>query len=73
MSTKAYEKHTPVKSKYPCILKNKNTGYLVYMYKECQGVVIGLGTSDYKDGHHTVHWKMENFREYLGALVVENA
>lgn len=52
---------------YPLLMRQGNTGIIVNMTRECVGVVVGTGQSEYRPelGKHSNEWRMSAFKPYL--------
>ena len=49
-----------------------NKGKIVLFQDRAIGVVLLEGFSDYKIGHHSNTWDMNNFSDYYEAITLQN-
>ena len=56
---------------YPKLMIS-NKGKIVLFQDRAIGVVLLEGFSDYKIGHHSNTWDMNNFSDYYEAITLQN-
>jgi hypothetical protein len=59
------------KETYPRLMIHKDAGFIVYMFKPRDGVVI-VTNNQYKDGYCSKTWGMDGFETYHGTVVFSN-
>jgi hypothetical protein len=61
-----------IKTIYPLLFKNIKYGYIVLMYQQGKGVVVGDGTLSNPVGARGGSWDMSFFEVFSGDLVLRN-
>lgn len=59
-------------SKYPVLMKCKESSFIVLFYAYACGVVVCSGSGAWKAGHNYGAWGMQSFELYNGAVTIEN-
>jgi hypothetical protein len=58
--------------KYPCLMVNVTSGYVVLFTDRSEGTVVSSPLSTYPIGFTSCQWNVEHFKPFHGKVILEN-